>query len=123
QPVNPISGDADGVAESTRLALTPSSATGYNAAARWPHTRNGLREHPLRLLRPTTFARPLLGDAALPAVRWPHVYNRLARTHTLLALLGVAVLVWWATFWVGSLQKNHLKRSPVTWFGRYEFLG
>jgi hypothetical protein len=77
----------------------------------------------LRLLRPTIFARPLPGVAALPAVRWPHVYNKLNRTHTLLALLGVAVLVWWTTFWVGSLQKNHLKRSPVTWFGRYQFLG
>lgn len=76
----------------------------------------------MRLLRPTIFVRPFL-DATTPAARLPRVWNRLTRAETLLALLGAAALVWWATFWAGSLQKNHLKRSPETWFGRYQFLG
>jgi hypothetical protein len=41
----------------------------------------------------------------------------------MLAIVGVAILAVWGSWWVGGLKRGELKRSPGQWFYRYHFLG
>jgi hypothetical protein len=50
-------------------------------------------------------------------------FARLCRGDTVIALLGVAVLAWWGTWWAKNLQQTHLQKSPAAWFQPYPYIG
>lgn len=53
----------------------------------------------------------------------PAACSRLTRPASLLALVGVAVLTWWGSWWVGNFNRNKLQKSPPAWFPRFDYLG
>lgn len=118
--IPPFSGPA-------RLALTAPPAGEYNPArshSSRPETDFG--DHPLRILpcfadhRIAAPGEPRLRDVGRAAAA---TWKRATRMHTLLALIGVVVLGFWASWWVRSYQKNQLRPSPQAWFARFPFLG
>lgn len=48
--------------------------------------------------------------------------KKLLTAHAFWNIVGLAALIWWATYWNSAVKKWHVPRSPATWYGPYEFI-
>ncbi len=52
----------------------------------------------------------------------PASIRKYLNARTFWNVVGIAALIWWATYWNNSVRKMHVRPSPPTWYEPFQFL-